>query len=440
MTSLILLGSLEQLSRVPPTGVNHLQHMDEFVRFAELLQKQHPQMGTGSWQRFTLATALRQLGLASLVGGVASDLAVPSYELLNRLDQALRGFPSKRRHLCPLDLASDLPALAFGPNQVRTFSSSELEDLFDVQGLRRVNRQWSVDTKRFAEFTWLVVDEDVSPETVAPGQRRLPSMFSAIDRDFGRIEPYHTGLPVSVEDALFGLLVLPWEEIVDYLEMDWRGFQIPWVYTVDFDVFARRSPVPSPDSLAWEPATQFDADGNEYEYERPISYPLHPGSEDKLAFANDATWQDIKAARKTVLFARPVAHFFIRGFQTSGIDEFLAHISAVESALGQPQDHHAQSRKRIDGKSPGATYRVTQRISGLLGDKTFGETYSRLFKLRSDFLHGKAMAAISGRDRTSARLLARKIVCELIGVAVNSTTIDREQLLDDLLEKGAQLR
>lgn len=112
----------------------------------------------------------------------------------------------------------------------------------------------------------------------------------------------------------------------------------------------------------------------------------------------------------------------------------------MKAALGQPQDHHAQSRKRIDGKSPGATYRVTQRISGLLGDKTFGETYSRLFKLRSDFLHGKAMAAISGRDRTSARMLARKIVCELIGVAVNSTTIDREKVLDDLLEKAAQLR
>lgn len=95
MTSSILLVSLERLSRLPPTDVNHLQHRDEFVRFAELLQKQHPQIGTGSWQRFTLATALRQLGLASLVGGVASDLAVPSYELLNRLDEALRGGPIK---------------------------------------------------------------------------------------------------------------------------------------------------------------------------------------------------------------------------------------------------------------------------------------------------------------------------------------------------------
>lgn len=302
-----------------------------------------------------------------------------------------------------------------------------------------MNPQWSIDTKRFAEFNWLVVEEEVSHGTVTPGQRCLPSLFGDIDRDFGRIEPYHTGLPKTVEDALFALLILPWEEIVDYVDLDWRRFHIPWVYTVDMDIFARRSPAPSPDSLAWEPATWVDAGGNEYEDERPISYPLYPGGDEKISLANDATWQDIISARKTVLFARPVAHFFIRAFQASGIDEFLAHVSAIEAALGQQKDHSVGSRKKVGGKNPGATYRVEQRISGLLADRSLGQSYFRLFRLRSDFLHGKTMTDISGKDRTSARLLARKIVCALIDIAVGSTNLDREVLLDDLLEKGERL-
>ncbi|MBB4116422.1 hypothetical protein FHT80_005796 [Rhizobium sp. BK226] len=420
--------------------MNSFQHYSEFLRFVEALQKEYPQVGTGSFQRFTLTIVLRQLGLACLVGGEGSELAAPPSEILSSLDKALRGAPSKRQHLCPLNLAADLPALSFGPNQVRTFSPRELDELFDINGLRRAHPSWSVDSRRFSEFTWLIVEEDVVHKTTAPGQRRLPSLFGNHDRDFGQIEPYHTGLPAPVEDALFGLLTIPWEKIVQYDDMDWRGFQIPWVYTIDSDVFARRVPVPSPDSLAWEPASNYDASGNEYEYERPIAYPLEMGSDEVISLVNDTTWNDILTARQTSLFGRPIAHFFVRGFQASGIDEFLAHISTIEAALGQPEDHVRGSRKKINGKDLGATQRVVRRISGLLNDQSLGQIYLKLFGLRSDFLHGKRMANISGVDRSSARALARKTVCALIGLAASEPLVNRETLLDALLDRGEQLK
>lgn len=291
-----------------------------------------------------------------------------------------------------------------------------------------MNIDWSVDTGRFAHFNWLVIEEDVNHDPMDTGHRKLPSMSGPFDRDFGRIEPYHTGLPTPVEDALFGLLLIPWEDITHYRETDWRGFSIPWIYSVDTDIFSRRGPVPSPDTLAWEPATQLDAEGYAFENERPITYPLDPAGEDQLEFVNDATWQDIVTARSTSLFARPVAHFFIRGFQTSGIDEFLAHIATIGAALGQPEDHDLRMRRRINGKNPGATYRVARRVTGLLGDKAFGQIYDKLFGLRSDFLHGKLMVNISAADKTDARALARKVVRGLIG-----------QLLDTLLDQGVQL-
>lgn len=419
--------------------MNRFQHTTDFLRFVEALQTEYPQAGTGSFQRFTLATVLRQLGLACLVGGEGSELAAPPSDILGSLGKALRGAPSKRQHLCPLNLAADFPTLSFGPNQVRTFSPKELDELFDVNSLRRAHPSWSVDSRRFSEFTWLIVEEEVVHKTTALGQRRLPGLFENLNRDLGQIEPYHTGLPTSVEDALFVLLIIPWEEIVQYDDIDWRGFQVPWVYTIDSDVFARRLPAPSPDSLAWETEGGIDSSGNEYEYDRPIAYRLDVGSDDVISHANDATWNDIVVARQTSLFARPVAHFFLRGFQATGIDEFLAHISTIEAALGQPEDHIRGSRKKVGGKDPGATQRVVRRIMGLLNDRTSGQTYLNLFGLRSDFLHGKQMASISGADRKNARTLARKIVCALIDHAASDPRVNREMLLDDLLNKGEQL-
>lgn len=428
---------LEQLARAPATDVNHLQNTQAFLRFVGLCQTRYPHIKSGSMLRFSLASALRQLGLACLVGGEGSGLAASAAEIMDGLDKAIRSTASRRLHLCPLDLASRLPTISFGPNQVRCFSAAELEQLFDVLRLHRANENWSFDSGRFSQFNWLIVSEQVPHDDMSPEGRRLPGLFMDLGQDFGRIEPYKTGLPPAVEAALFGLLTIPWERIGGLGEMEWRGFGVPWVYTLDSDVFARRIPPPSPDSLSWEPAGYIDANGDEHEYERPITYPLDDGSDDEIAWLNDSAWSDIVSARQTVLFDRPVAHFFVRGFRSDGIDEFLAHISTIEAALGMPLDHDQRARRKIKGRNPGATHRVTLRIAGLLGDWSFGDAYSKLFGLRSDFLHGKSMADISGNDRRNARELARKVVCALIGAASSDPMVNREQLLDGLLDSGS---
>ena len=389
--------------------------------------------------RFSLASALRQLGLACLVGGQGTGLSASAAEILDGLDKAIQSTASRRLHLCPLDLASPLPEISFGPNQVRCFSAAELEQLFDVRGLHRANGKWAFDSQSFSQFNWLVVSELVPHDDLSPEGRRLPGLFMDLGRDFGRIEPYSTGLPPAVEAALFGLLTIPWEQIGGLREVEWRGFGVPWVYTLDSDVFARRASPPSPDSLSWEPAGYIDSDGIEHEYERPITYPLDDGSDDEIAWLNDSAWADIVSARRTALFERPVAHFFVRGFRSDGIDEFLAHISTIEAALGLPLDHDQRARRKIDGKNPGATHRVSLRIAGLLGDRALGEVYSRLFRLRSDFLHGKSLADISGKDRRSARELARKVVCALIGAGSSDPMVNRELLLDQILDSGSRL-
>jgi hypothetical protein len=370
-----ILQELEKLGRAPITDANHLQNDPAFLGFVELCQTRYPHIRSGSMLRFSLASALRQLGLACLVGGQSSGLAASATEIADRLDKAMKSTASKRLYLCPLDLASHLPAISFGPNQMRRFSATELDELFDVLHLHRANEHWSFDSGRFSQFNWLVVSEQVPHDDMGPEGRRLPGLFMDFGQDFGRIEPYKSGLPQAVEAALFGLLTIPWERIGGLSEMEWRGFAVPWVYSLDSDIFARRFPPPSPDSLSWEPAGHIDANGDEHEYERPITYPLNDGSDDEIVWLNDDAWSDIVSARQTALFDRPVAHFFVRGFRSDGIDEFLAHISTIESALGLPLDHDQRTRKKIKGNKQGATYRVALRVAGLLGDWAFGEAY-----------------------------------------------------------------
>lgn len=434
-----VLRRLERLARGAASDINHLQKEPEFLRFVELCQSKYPQIKSGSSVRFSLASALQQLGLACLVGGKNSELASSALEIAVGLDKAIRSTAFDRVHLCPLDLATHLPPLSFGSNRVHRFSAGELEDLFDILHLRRANRKWSVDSERLSQFSWLVVSEHVQHDDVGPDGRTLPSLFVNLDQDFGRIEPHKSGFPPAVEAALFAMLMIPWEQIAEYQDMEWRGFRIPWVYTVDADVFSRRVPPPSPESLNWEPAFHFDAYGDEHEYERPVVYPLNDGSDDALSWLDNKAWDHIRSARQSELFNRPVAHFFVRGFQSEGVDEFLAHISTIEAAVGSPTDHDMKARSRINGGNPGATRRVALRVAGLLFDAAAGAAYARLFGIRSDFLHGKPMADISGKDRRSARELARKVVCALVATAAAEPMIARDQFLDGLLDTGSDL-
>ena len=91
-------------------------------------------------------------------------------------------------------------------------------------------------------------------------------------------------------------------------EVDWRGFRLPWIYTVDDDLFVRPSPPPSADSLTLEPWIFQDDSGEEVELERPTALRLDDDAQSELALFTDHAWRELEAARATSLFETPVAH------------------------------------------------------------------------------------------------------------------------------------
>jgi len=132
------------------------------------------------------------------------------------------------------------------------------------------------------------------------------------------------------------------------------------------------------------------------------------------------------------LFNSLVVHFLVRAFLSEGIDEFLGHIIAVEAALGMVRDHDRRSRPKTGGKDLGATERLARRIATLTGANTQAADFNRIFKLRSDFVHGKHVGLISPSERTMARSLACEVVNKLVDAAVAEPGVSRERYLDRL--------
>ncbi len=433
-----MISAMSDLRRLRPPGPDNILAHPAFVRLREACRDDYPNAGKKG-PGFALSAALRALGLPCGLRKETAHLSLPVEEAAKGLDAAMRATSAKRIHLVPLDLADDLPSIAFGPAKLGRLTADELRILVDEARLKRLYPRQDFDAERFSEFHWLVVEEAVALDQ-EPEARAVPVLFMDLSQDLGQIEPHKGRFPGAVEEALFFLLLAPWESWSTMAEVDWRGFRVPWVYTVDGDIFARLNTPPSPDTLSWEDRIYDDGYGGTYEEERPVELPLEDAAATELPVWGQSRWTIAQQAKQSVLFETPIVHFLVRAFLAEGVDEFLAHITTIEAALGLRADYQKNFRVAPDRhKKLRATDKMRGRVAGLLGGRSYADQYEQLFDVRSAFLHGRAMAAISTKERVMARSLAREVVEALILATQAGPISSREDFLDGLLDKGAPL-
>lgn len=430
-----LLEAVAALWRIPAPGPDNLLAAPQFVALEELCRARYG----GGKAGFALHNAVRSLGLPCATSGLRSELTLSTAAVAAELDTAYRRKTTVRRHLCPLDLADDLPSLTFGPARLARFDAQELAALFDAPRMARTFPRQTLDVERLAWFHWLVVEE-VTELDPRPEARAAPILFMNLGRDLGEIDPHIGRFPDAVERALFFLQLAPWERWSTMLEVDWRGFRVPWIHTFDDDLFVRLPPPPSPDTLSLEPWIVQDSWGEEIELERPTSYNLSDEAAVELARFNQAAWNELEQARARPLFETPIAHFLVRAFLSSGIDEVMAHMTAIEAAVGLESDHKPWLRPKPDAhKGLSATNRVAWRVGAAMNDKTAVQTYKDLFKVRSAFVHGRAgVGRIPTPQRVDARTLARGVARSLVDMAIRDAR-PRKEVLADLLDRGRAL-
>ncbi len=405
-----LVEALQRISRLGPNPSN-LFRQPPFVALRETCDRLYPEPDKHGELDFALSHALDRLG----VGGrhEALDEAAACAAAAVRLDEAFTAKTARRVHLVPLDLADDFPAVRFGPNEVRAFTAAELSDLLAPLGPQGQR----FDAKRFSEFRWLVVDEEIELSET-PRQRGSPWWNMRLDRDFAAIEPHKKRFPPAVEHALFCMLLAPWEEWNEHGDINWRSFQAPWAFTVDHDLFTSPARIPSPDTLSWEPDIFEDQFGETIELEKPLTYRSSGDMPDVVGWLTDERWELVSTALRSPLFKTPIAHFLLSALLGEGIDEFMSHLTALEASLGQVEDEGSKVMRA--------------RIEALLGDAGPAVTYGRLFKLRSEFVHGRVMGEISGEDRNAARRLARQVAETLVQKANDGIITDRATFLESL--------
>lgn len=372
-----------------------------------------------------LGWALRHFLLSS--GAMASatsnnDVAIDPKHVARALVDAMRMSTTQVFYLCPLDRAGQLPELRFGPCEVRQFTSTELNRLVQVDKLKNWRPGYVFDSKAFAQFSWLVVTEREKVPTQV-GRRAMPFLYQEIDWQYGSIQPHKNSLPPPVESALFALLLLPWECLVDHSDLEWRGFQIPWTHFINADPFTHPTQPPSADTLSWEPCASNDPNGGVVETQRPIVHELLEGSTTDLPLLASRAWADASAASKAQLFNPLVAHFLVRAFISDGIDEFLWHMTSMEAALGMKEDYEHRG---------GGSGKLRSRIAAITKRSTAADEYRDLFEIRSQFVHGRNLNTITAEKRVNARSLAREVASKLVEAAVGSTHLTREEFLKGL--------
>ncbi|MGG2522385.1 hypothetical protein ACQYYZ_19470 [Pseudomonas aeruginosa] len=232
-----LVAALQALWDIPPPGPQHLWGSPERVALMNLLAERYTDGKKTFGLDFSIDYALRSLGLPCSAPHLPNHPRPNLNQVAAKLAHEFQRTTTRRRYLCPLDMADELPTFQFGNAKMGRFTAAELEDFFDAPRLERCYPGIQLDARNLSQFHWLVVEEDVSVRSES-GNRQFSWPDLPIGKDLGEVVPHSGRFPAVVERALFFLLLAPWEDWAEMPEVDWRGFRVPWIYTLDDDLFA----------------------------------------------------------------------------------------------------------------------------------------------------------------------------------------------------------
>lgn len=416
-------------------GPENLWGSREFVAVKELLIKRYHNGKSTFGLELSISNALRSLGLPCSTPHLPTQPGRELGQVASALVHEFQRSTIRRRYLCPLDMADDLPTIQFGNAKMRRFTAAELQVLFNAPRLERCFPDIRLDVLRLSQFHWLVVEEDVSVRRDS-GNRQFSLLDLPMNKDLGEIVPHGGRFPAAVERALFLLLLASWEDWSEMLEVDWRGFRVPWIYTLDDDLCTFPTTPPAAERLSWEPHFH-QVDHDEWvESERPLWLRTSATAED-VRQDLDSCWArlQVPSTLDSELFSTPVEHFLVRAFLSDGIDEVMAHLIVIEAAFGTESDHKHKLRLARDRYAESATRRVAARLSAAIGKSGAAKEYLDLYDMRCTYIHGRHEGRIiSTQQRVLARRLAREAANALVDLAQKPQP--RENILLDLLNQG----
>lgn len=431
-----LINVLTPFWQFPPQtsfDLNTLKKEKVFRNLKAYCIAHYEAMDAGIFADIPLAKALCLLGVPGICQNYNHSSNVT--HVATEIHEALSRTTATKIYLCPLDCADHIEPISFGNAEVRKFSANELEVLLGLKQLKRLPCYKKCDLNALSEFEWLVVREEVELHSKI-SYRAYDFLATGLERDYGAIKPYYQRYPEAFNLSLFGLLLAPWEEWVTHIEVEWKAFHVKWVHIVENDLFSDQKNIPDADTLTWDYRYYNDGDGNEHEVYHPFELSTNPPQDALVLVVNNQLMADIDTAINNGLINEAARHHFIKAFLSDGIDEFLAHIVVIDACLGEPRELGKKLNLTKYEKNLKSTGRLKYRLVGLLEDCSVKASIDSLYRIRSEYVHGRDMSEISGLDKNLARVLARKTLLTIIKMVQYTPNLSRLELLTSLLRKG----
>ncbi|APG18027.1 hypothetical protein A3780_10835 [Kosakonia radicincitans] len=405
------------------TDLNMLTESAEFRALIQYCIQHYDTIIAGQFSQFPFVRALRTLGAPCFFTPEQQYLVSDPAEAASLLHHELHKKKTTKIYLCPLDCAANIQLATFSHAEINMFTPPELRQLVNFAQLNRLYPHKTDDIDRLTRFTWLVIREEVNLDRDIPA-RTYRFLQDGFKDDYGAITPYEYRYPKAVEDAIFALLLAPWESWREEINIEWRAFTIPWVYTVENDIFADQPALPGAEILTWDYQAFSDGHGKVIDREIPLELPLLHDARLQPWLAEQQL-DNIPLAMHNGLINEAARHHFVKAFLSHGIDEFLAHMIVIDACMGE---RHATSLK------------LKQRLAGLLGDLSVVEEMNALYHLRSEYVHGREMTTISHQHKNTARILSRRMLAEIVAIADRDEMSSRRAFLDAMQEKWSLLK
>ena len=403
---------------VLPTGMslNEIIKSQELINLRHIADKYCYSKISGNFFDYYLCNGLRRLGVPCFFSAGSSLAACNMMLAASQCYEALNQSNTNLVYLCPLDCSGVLPQITFGNASVRHFSKSELDNLLNSETLLRQSGYKRADTARLSQFSWLMVKDKV------PLSAQFSERYWGWDTQNdapGTVHAYKTPFPDAVEQAIFLLMLAPWQNWLINEDNHWRPFDIPWVHTLSNDIFTKQNPIPSPDTLTWVEKHIYDEHDGWIEYDAPHDYDYQVTHDQLLPFIDTEARQNLERAVKGGFINVAARHQFVNAFIKGGIDEFLSHIVLIDACLGN---------KNSNG--------LKTRLVGLMGDTAVKQTIDEIYKVRSNYVHGDILDKIDGEKVKIARDLACRTLNAIINAVGQSPELTRKTFLKELNKKG----
>jgi hypothetical protein len=284
--------------------------------------------------------------------------------------------------------------IEFDEFSIKRFSNSQLDQLVENDICTLFYPEYYVDTNNLHQY-WYFVEHQVIDEDEKDFSK-IKLNFDIDDID--KIRP-------QFPDKLCQILALfDWENVAcdEYFYQSF-SYSNPISLTANDD-YLSRPPLKTIDYIPTKPV--FTPDGEEYE---EPEYYIDLSNQDLKRFKESIIKNTDKITRlsnsKKWSFINNAVAFLAKAQFSTGIEQLLWNITAIESALGE-------KNQIVDS--------ISRRLGILFGDSdletinTLTKKFRGIYDLRSDYLHGSVEKTIESKDVLKARNLARMTVQKMI--------------------------